>query len=48
MNGNTTKRVVVDAGHGGYWKAQNDKWLINRDMFQKIIEKILKLVLNIV
>ena len=32
MNGNTTKRVVVDAVHGGHWKAQNDEWLINRDI----------------
>lgn len=30
MNGN--KRVVVDAGHGRHWKAQNDKWLINREI----------------
>lgn len=20
-------RIVVDAGHGGYWKIQNTKWL---------------------
>ena len=36
MNGNATKRVVVDAGHGGHWKAQNDKLLINRDVKEGI------------
>ena len=36
MNGNATKRVVVDAGHGRHWKAQNEKWLINRDVKEGI------------
>ena len=27
MNERAITGVVVDAGHGGYWKIQNTKWL---------------------
>lgn len=27
MNERIVTGVVVDAGHGGYWKIQNKKWL---------------------
>lgn len=40
MNGNTTKRVVVDAGHGGIVLAQKIRMTLIDDVMEKVLKKV--------